>query len=174
MMLHRVLHLVVAAGIGISMPAERTLAHDVHLTHTRMIVDGSRVICRIRFFRDDLERALHAEPGAPVTLPAGAALDSLVARYVATRFVVTADGKRLAGRLTGSGEEHDTGGQPMRWIVLELDAERPVTRLVLRDALLFETFSDQQNVVSALRTSDDKRQSLYFIAGKAAEQQVVP
>ena len=34
--------------------------HDVHLTHTRMVLDGKVVACRVRLFKDDLEKALQA------------------------------------------------------------------------------------------------------------------
>ena len=33
-------------------------AHDVHLTYSRMVVDGASVTCRVRLFKDDLDKAL--------------------------------------------------------------------------------------------------------------------
>lgn len=183
---HRTFRWLAIAGIGFTMPAAlprpaagheagaMRLVHDVHLTHTRMIVDGSRIVARIRFFRDDLEKALLQQKGAPATLPAGEALDSLVLAYVAPRFVITADGARLASRLVESGDEHDGQGQAMRWIMVELTAAKPVAKLSLRQTLLFDTYGDQQNVVTALRMPGSRRQSLYFVAGGSEEQPLNP
>jgi hypothetical protein len=160
-----------AAGLGMPAPAVR---HEVHITHARIVVEGRTVTSRIRFFREDLERGLRAGLPAGDSLPVpGPAFDSLAARYIATRFVVTADGVRLVPRVTGVGVERGTGGHTMRWYLVEMRAARAIRRASLRDVLLFEVFPDQQNVVAALIEPRSRRRSLYFVPDGAAAQRLV-
>lgn len=143
--------------------------HAVHLSHTRLVVEGGEVVCRVRLFRDDAERALRAFTGDQSLGIGTPAADSAFARYFAARFALTADGARLAGRLTAAGSERDPGGYEMRWYVVELTAPRPPRRLALRNTLLFEAFRDQQNVVAVLRMPGERRSTMYFAAGDEKE-----
>jgi hypothetical protein len=72
--------------------------------------------------------------------------------------------------VSASGEERDAGGYAMRWYVVELDAARPVTRLALRNTLMFDLFRDQQNIVTVLRMPGERRTTLFFAAGEDREQ----
>ncbi|MFL5574839.1 MAG: DUF6702 family protein [Gemmatimonadaceae bacterium] len=159
-----------AAGPGTHAAAGGGAArHAVHLSHTRMVVEGSEVVCRVRLFADDAERALRAFTGDQSLAIGTPAADSAFARYFAARFALTADGARLIGRLTAAGGERDPGGYAMRWYVVELPAPRQPNRLALRNTLLFDTFPDQQNVVAVLRMPGERRSTLYFAAGDGKE-----
>jgi hypothetical protein len=123
----------------------------------------------VRLFADDVERALRAFTGDASLAIGTPAADSAFARYFAARFALTADGARLAGRLTAAGGERDPGGYAMRWYVVELTAPRPPKRLALRNALLTDAFRDQQNVVAVLRMPGERRSTLYFAGGEDRE-----
>lgn len=147
-------------------------AHDVHLSYTRMVVDGSNVVARVRLFKDDAERALRVHAKRPeLRLDAGAASDAVFADYFNAHVTVSADGERLRGKVLQSGLDADAGEAPMWWYLVELPARKPVRALTLRVALLFETYNDQRNVVTLLEMPGEKRHSLYF-AGDSKDEMV--
>jgi hypothetical protein len=137
--------------------------HDLHLSHTRMVIEGNAIVARVRMFRDDLQRALH-RPVAD-----DAASKAAVAAYLARNFVLTADGTKLTGELLDSGGEMD-GDQPVYWVLVQWKTVKPVKTLGVRVHLMFETYRDQQNTVLVARNPGDERRGLYFQAGDLAEQ----
>jgi hypothetical protein len=159
-----------SAAMPVRAGAGEVARHDVHISHTRLVVEGRTVVCRVRLFADDLERTLRQRTGDAALRLDSPAADSAFARYFAERVTLTADGARLTGRLSAAGQERDAGGYAMRWYVVELQAPRPVARLGVRNALLFDVFRDQQNIVAALRTAGDRRSTLFFAAGDTKEQ----
>ena len=148
-------------------------AHDVHVSHMRVVVEANTVAAQVRLFHDDLQDAVRRAAGQPALSLSSAAGDSAFVRYFARSVSVTADGARLVPRLLQARDERDAGGVPMRVYTVELAAARPVRRLALRDALLFEHFRDQQNLAVVLRMPGERRTSLFFAAGDTREQ-VVP
>ena len=157
---------VLAAALLCSRPAGGAAAHDVHVSHTRLVVEGADVVARIRFFRDDLEKALgrHLAPDA--------ATRAALAAYLRPRLLLRADGAALPLSLVEQGSEDDASGQPVWWAVVQGRAARPVRALGLRVLPLFETFRDQQNLVVVLHPPAEARQALYFQAGDQQEQVV--
>ena len=162
-------------GLCVAGAPRAPVAHDVHVSQARVLVDGASIAWRLRVFEDDLERALRAfardSTLSVAALPA-ARFDPLVTRYLAARLVVVADGDTLAPALVQTGVDDDPVGGPVRWLVFTYDARRPVTRLVLRHAVLFETYADQQNLVT-LQVAGGRRLPLYFSARDDVPQ-VVP
>ena len=153
-------------------PGASAAGHDVHVSHTRLVVEGASVVARLRLFHDDLQDAVRRHAGRPTLALSSPAGDSAFARYLATRVGVTADGTRLVPHLAAAGDDRDTGGVPMRWYLVELRAPRPVRRLALRQTLLHEWFRDQQNLVTVLRMPGERRTTLFFAAGDPREQVV--
>jgi hypothetical protein len=143
--------------------------HDLHLSQTRLVVDGATVAARIRVFEDDLIAALTREAGArtPVVVT-----DSAMSRYLLQHVVVRANGQLLRGAVEGSGEETDAQNQRVRWAVLIFAAARPVQSLALAVTPFFELYKDQQNIVTAARGATGSRRSLLFTPGDDAEQLV--
>lgn len=141
--------------------------HDLHLSQTRLVVDGATVAARIRVFEDDLIVALTREAGArtPVVVT-----DSAMTRYLLQHVVVRANGVVLRGAVGGTGEETDAQNQRVRWVVLTFAAGRPVQALALRVTPFLELYSDQQNIVTAVRGANGPRRSLLFASGDDAEQ----
>jgi hypothetical protein len=140
--------------------------HDVHVTHARLVLDGSHAVARIRWFRDDLERAL----GRP--LAATAESRATLTSYLGTHFRVRADGVALACRIEEDAPDQDPNGESVWWAVIQCDAARDIRTIGLTNTLLFDQFRDQQNLVTVIKAPEDERRSLYFQGGDRREQQV--
>ena len=161
-----------ARGTRPAVSAPAVLAHDVHVSHMRLVVEARTVAAQVRLFHDDLQDAVRRAAGQPALTLSSAAGDSAFVRYFARSVSVTADGARLAPRLLEARDERDAGGVPMRVYTVEMAAARPVRRLALRDALLFEHFRDQQNLAVVVRMPSERRTSLFFAAGDERAQTV--
>ncbi len=163
----------ISAGAEVPWPTAARPVHDVHLSFTRITVNGPTIVCRVRLFTSDLQHALGRLAGRDsVLVTSTGAVDSLFASYFARAFPLVADGVTLQPRVTDSGDERDAGGEPMRWYVVELAAPGRIRTLRLRAALLFELFSDQRNVVQVVDASTGKRTSFYFAAGDVTAKSV--
>ena len=141
----------------------RRAPHDLHVAHTRMVVEGALVVGRVRMFRDDLQKALKKSPADDP------AWRSAVATYVGQNFSVTANGTRLTAEVVDSGADMD-GDQPIWWVLVQWKAAQPVKVLGLKVLLMFDTFPDQQNLVQLSKQPGDERHGLYFQAGDRSEQ----
>lgn len=150
--------LAVAAGLLLSAPP-----HDMHVAHTRMVVEGAVVVARVRMFRDDLQKALKR------TVADDTASRAAVNAYVVRNFVVTAGGARLTAEVLDGGGDTD-GDQPVWWVLVQWKAAQPVKLLGVKVQLMFETFGDQQNIVQVSKQPGDVRRGLYFQAGDRSEQ----
>lgn len=138
-----------------------------------MVLEGTTVACRVRLFKDDLERALRVEAkDSALRITEGDRADSLFGRYFGKAMRLSADGSPVALRVTSSGTEKDEAAQEIVWYVLEGAVAAPVRRLAVLDGLLFEYFRDQQNILLLLRLPEDQRQTLSFVASDPREQRV--
>jgi len=147
--------------------------HDLHLTHTRMVVDGRTIALRIRLFKDDLEKALQHFGGRPdLHLTAEARADSLFGAYFDKAVTLAADGKPVSLRVSSSGTETDASSQDVVWYVLEGESGAAIAKLAILNGLMFELFRDQQNLIQLLREPGGIRKTLYFVATDAREQVV--
>jgi len=148
-------------------------AHDLHVSLTRLVLEGKTLACRIRLFRDDLQLALRQHANRPeLRLTEAARADSLVAAYLGTGLRLDVDGRRVTLRVTGSGAERDQAAQEVMWYVLEAELAAPATRLTILNGVMFEQFRDQQNIVQLLRLPGDRRRTLYFTASDPREQTI--
>jgi Domain of unknown function (DUF6702) len=140
-------------------------AHDLHVSHTRMVLEGRTVACRIRLFKDDLEKALRLYSRQDTLhLTEKARADSLFGAYFSQKVTLEANGSPVALTVSASGTEHDQAAQEIVWYVLQGESGAPVSRLGLLNGLMFELFRDQQNIVQLLREPGDSRQTLYFVS----------
>lgn len=155
--------LTLAAALLLAPPPSPAAPHNLHLTHTRMVIEGSAVVARVRMFRDDLEKSLKRK------IADDAASKAAVAAYMAQHFVVSADGTKLTGEVLDSGDDVD-GDQPVWWVLVQWKAAKPVKSIGVKVHLMFESFNDQQNTVLVAKQPGDERRGLYFQAGDLKEQ----
>lgn len=146
--------------------------HDVHLTYSRVVVDGTSILWRVRLFRDDLEKGLQRFGRDPRLVASAPAADSVFAAYFTAQVPVTANGRRLAGRVLESGRDPDVTDNEMWWYLLEFTAPAPVTEFSTRVGLLFEHFTDQRNVLTLLKMPGNTRHSLYFVGDDPRAQKI--
>ena len=150
-------------------------AHDTHVSHTRMVLEGRTVALRVRLFHDDLERGLQRFAGdSTLRVTAAAPAESLFTAYAARTFVLEVDGRRVPLSVTAAGLERDEAAQQVVWYVMEGALPGPARKVTLLDGLLFEVFPDQQNIVQLLRLPADRRQTLYFTARDPRPQTDAP
>lgn len=172
MTLFRPLLFLSAMAVGPA-PTGRAALHDIHLSHTRMVVDGATVQARIRVFRDDLETVLRRHSTRQeLSIRDGSSQDSLFAAYFDATVALTSAGERLRARVIQSGRDPDATDSPMWWYLVELRAASPIHTLAVRYELMFEQFDDQRNIVSILKMPGEARRSLYFAPGERGEQVV--
>ena len=165
--------LALTTGAGRPHGATPPPPHDMHLTYSRIVVDGRTIVCRVRLFHDDLELALRKHSGRTRTVVgATPAVDSIFASYFNASTSFTADGTRLRGRVRLSGEDHDATDQRMWWYEVELPATRPIRRLTIRMGLMFDVFGDQRNIVTLVKMPGADRYSLLFAAGDNKEETI--
>ena len=148
-----------------------TPRHEVHLSHTRLVVDGRVVSGRIRLFHDDTEAVLQRFTGrADLRVTASNAQREAFQRYIDSTLVVTAGGTRLRPRVVDAGPDPDVSTAPMWWYALEYRAPSAVKGLAIRHVLMFEQFANQRNILTVLTRPGDRRFSLYFAAGDTTQQ----
>lgn len=157
----------------LSVGSGAALGHDVHISHTRMVIEGTTIACRVRVFHDDLQVALRVE-GRDSTLKVSSddRADRLFERYFGAHVRLQSDGQPVRLTVSASGTEQDPSSQQVVWYVLEGTLDRPVDRMVLQQGLFFELFRNQQNIVQLLRMPGEERRTLYFTALDPRDQAV--
>lgn len=147
--------------------------HDAHITQSRVVVDKGVIQWRVRCFADDLEKGLRAFANAPTfMLTTDRRADSLETAYFNAKVLVDADGRRLRARMVESSREADVVGGAVQVYTLRLDAGVQPKSLTVRNSLLFEQFSTEQNLVLVLAMPGERRRSLYFTTSDDAPQTV--
>ena len=138
-------------------------AHKFHVTYSRIAVEGTTAVARVRFFKDDLEKSLANVTHNPAySMDISQKQDSLFMAYFSSRFTIS-DGKQdLKGALLSSGEELE-GAEAMWWVLIQYDAPSPIQKLDMVNKLLIETFEDQKNIVQIQQFPSEKTWSLYFV-----------
>ncbi len=160
--------LAAALSPGSAAPATRTPpAHDLHIAYGDLAVEGSLIAGRIRFFKDDLERALGPIVGAPsVPLQPGAEADALVMRYVRENLRIRVAGQNLEAALLDSGED-DLDRERVWWVLVQYRAPGTANPLEVRNTLLFDVFDDQRNIFKFVRFPDETQRTFYFAEGES-------
>ncbi len=149
-------------------PSAPEVAHDFHISYGHMAVEKNVVVCRIRFFQDDLEAALRHYGGHDAfRMAASPQVDSLFAAYFAEHFALEVDGKALAGRIIGSGQDA-VDREPVWWYMVQFEAPAPIQKLRLRNTLLFDLFDDQKHVFKVVHFPEETQRSYYFAKGEEA------
>jgi hypothetical protein len=154
----------IALALGLGLTALAPPVHDLHETYADLAIENATVGGQIRFYKEQLERALGPMVDADaVTLTPGAAADSMVLRYLRSHLVLQTHGDTLQPTLLRSGQErmeHHEGW----WIVVHYEAGAPIDSLQVTNTLLFETYDDQRNIVRFVRFPEETRQTITFDA----------
>ena len=154
------LPLLLGAGGGGDAP------HDLHIAYGDLGIEGAVMAGRMRFFKDDLERALGPMLRVDaVALTPGPEADALVLRYLRERFVVRVGDAVLMPEVLASGEDL-LDREPVWWVTLRWTARAPVTALTVRNTLLFELYDDQRNVVKFVHFPEQTPRTFYFADGE--------
>lgn len=138
------------------------LTHDFHVSYGRMAVEDDLAVMHVRFFQNDLEKAIQTWQEIPdFRLSATPAADSIALAYIGRRLRIVTAGHMLSGVVTASGEDL-SGQEPMWWYILEYRAEEPIRDVTITNELLFDTFDDQKNIVQMQQFPTEKTWSFYF------------
>lgn len=151
----------VATALICSVAGVRGLtAHPLHTTLTELTYssESRSVYAMIRVFVDDFGTAVSrhtgVKPAADHTVPAPAAF-----KYVASAFTLTdREGRRLP--LKWCGERR--AGEVL-FVCVTAAAPRGLRGMAVRNALMFDLFSDQVNIVQVVEPR--RKQSLLFTRG---------
>jgi hypothetical protein len=137
-------------------------AHEFHVTYGRMAIEGNVAVARIRFYTDDLEATLARAAGVDVfRMETSPAVDSLFLAYFGGQFQFIVEGKVLDGTIVGSGDDV-VDREPAWWFLIRFDAGEPIGDFRIRNALLFDMFEDQKNILKVVHLPDDTQRSYTF------------
>lgn len=138
----------------------------MHVSHTRLVIEGTQVIARVRLFQDDATKAFQRPFGR------NAETDRAVLAYLDGHLQLRADGARAGATMLDAGSEKDESGVESWWVLLSFHVTRVPRAMGITNTLLFDVYGDQQNLVAILRNPGGHRSSLYFQPGDRSEQVV--
>jgi hypothetical protein len=139
----------------------RAEAHPLHTTITELVLDPARGTVRatVRIFADDLRSAVSRTARGRSLRPGDPEWEDAVVSYVTSVVALhDARGKALSLRSCGTRRLGDA-----LWLCLGADVTRDAGVLQMRNAMLFELYDDQINVVQNL--VGGARRSLIFTRG---------
>jgi hypothetical protein len=150
-----------AASLVVLSDTPRAEAHPLHTTITELALDPARGTVRatVRIFVDDLRIAVSRTARGRSLRPDGPGWDDAVVSYV-TSTVALQDvhGKALPLRSCGTRRLGDA-----LWLCLQADVVRDAGALQIRNAMLWELYEDQINIVQ--NVVGGARYSLLFTRG---------
>ena len=136
-------------------------AHPLHTTLTELVEDRSRGIVRatVRAFADDFGTAVTRAARGRTGRTTDVASEQAAVAYATSVFALQdSRGHALALRSCGVRRAAE-----VVWVCLEASVAEPATSLRVRNAMLWELYEDQVNVVQS--TFGGARRSLLFVRG---------
>lgn len=144
--------------------------HNFHVSYAKLAVEQNVAVMNVRFFADDLELALQRNfKLAAFKLSATPLCDSLYLSYFNQRFELRNNGEPLRPTLLSSGIDKD-----MWWYQMQFSSVSPMQNLSIKNALLFDVFDDQKNILQIMHFPSEKMESFYFIHGAERYQFACP
>jgi hypothetical protein len=147
--------------------APGAFAHKYHTSVTRLeynAEDRSAEIT-IQTFTDDIEAILTKRTGRTIRLDASKDSGRLVLDYLRSAFELRMDGTNLELQWVGLEMKGGTA-----WLYVLAKLPGGLSKASLRNALLFDLFEDQVNIVNVL--NNGKRRSLVFKRGDNDMQEI--
>jgi hypothetical protein len=138
----------------------------LHVSHTRLVIEETEVLGRVRLFRDDATKAFRRP------FRRDADTDRAVLAYLDDHLQLRADGARAKPTMLDAGTEKDDSGVESWWVLLSFGVAHAPRTIGITNTLLFDIYGDQQNLVAILRNPGGQRSSLYFQPGDRTEQVV--
>lgn len=138
-------------------------AHPFRLSVADVVVSGTTMEARVRFFWDDLQFAVvESTSDMSFRLLETDDVDAVVAAYIGEALVMEAGGTAVPGALAERGvEASPRPDETMWWYRLIYSLPEGAERLRIRNRLLFNAFEDQRNLVH-LKTRSGKERTYYF------------
>lgn len=138
-------------------------AHPFRLSVADIVVSGTAMDVRVRFFWDDLQFAvMESTSDMNFRLLETEEVDAVVAAYIGEALVMEAGGAAVPGVLAERGVEASPRlDETMWWYRLSYRLPEGAERLRIRNRLLFNAFEDQRNLVH-LKTRSGKERTYYF------------
>jgi hypothetical protein len=140
--------------------APGVFAHKYHTSVTRLEynAEDSSVEITIQTFTDDLEAILSKRTGKTVRLDAGKDSGRLVLDYLQSAFELRMGDAKLELQWVGLEAKGGTA-----WLYVLTKLPGGLSKASLRNALLFDLFEDQVNIVNVL--NNDMKSTLVFRRG---------
>ena len=156
----RAIHILSLSLVCLTFVAPGTFAHKYHTSVTRLEYNAEERSAEITIqtFTDDLEAILSKRAGKAVRLDGGKDSGRLVLDYLRSAFEL---------RLGDASRELQWIGMEMKggtaWLYVLAKLPEGLSKASLRNALLFDLFEDQVNIVNVVNKG--KKSSLVFKRG---------
>lgn len=134
-------------------------SHDFHVSITRVVQRGEVLQVTGRYFSEDLEAALSRQTGQSVRLNAKAAFDAALHQYILNHTALRTADTELRARWLGYELENE-----LCFVYYEYRLPQPVDRLAVENRVLFDSFTDQSNIVNVER--GEQLQSAFLKPGQ--------
>lgn len=130
--------------------------HEFHLSNAKIVYNetGKTLQITIKCFVDDIEKAINNEHSIVLELGNDREIkksDSYVMHYFKNNFEIALDSKTLKHNFIGKEIEND-----IVFFYFEIDSVTAINTIQIRNSILINEFTDQQNVVR-LKIYDKKR-----------------
>jgi uncharacterized protein DUF6702 len=145
--------------------APESFAHKYHTSVTRLEYNAEERSAEITIqtFTDDLEAILTKRAGRTIRLDASKDSGRLVLDYLQSAFELKVDGAKLELEWVGLEMK---GGTAWLYVLTKLPGS--LSKASLLNALLFDLFEDQVNIVNVLNSG--KKRSLVFRRGGGMQE----
>ena len=149
--------------------APEALAHKYHTSVTRVEYNAAERSAEvtIQTFADDLEAIITKRAGKNMRLDASKEADQLVFDYLQSVFELKRGARSNVLEWVGMEVKGGTV-----WIYVLVKAPEGLSKVLVRNTLLFDLFEDQVNIVNVLYSG--KKNSLVFKRGGAGDVQEIP
>ena len=144
-----------------------TVAHDFHVSYTRMAIEGASISAQIRVFGDDITKALVARSKTPALVLNSPQGQAAAQAYLTASFPVVANGRPLAPTVVSATQEREMWSYIVTWT-----SPVPITTVSMHNAALMEYFDDQQNIVKLKHIGTGKESTLFYSGGSRVDQVV--
>ena len=143
------------------------VAHDFHVSYTRMAIEGASISAQIRVFGDDMTKALVARSMTPALVLNSPHGQAAAQAYLTASFPVAANGRPLAPTIVSATQEREMWSYIVTWT-----SPVPITTVSMHNAALMEYFDDQQNIIKLKHIGSGKESTLFYSGGSRADQVV--